>query len=231
MKIKTILAIILFVVSLMSIITSVSALVVEINSQPTDTNFTIGQGNSTGNETSLILNLISPVSKTYINKDILIKFETNKPAYCSYIIDNNLQVNLGLISSFSKTINFLNGEHNLNVKCTLGNESVSKQITFKVDKKSTSTNSSSLESDKSYEDELRGISYGEWICINNKLQRSVIQYNLENVEYGQPCGYVLESTDKNVPIKDIFWYLAIIVLVILILMAIVLIAMFLLGSR
>jgi len=231
MKIKTILAIILFVVSLMSIITSVSALVVEINSQPTDTNFTIGQGNSTGNETSLILNLISPVSKTYINKDILIKFETNKPAYCSYIIDNNLQVNLGLISSFSKTINFLNGEHNLNVKCTLGDESVSKQITFKVDKKSTSTNSSSLESDNLYEEQLRYPVYDEWICVNNKLQRSVVQYNLENIEYGQPCGYVLESTDKNVPIKDIFWYLAIIVLVILILMAIVLIAMFLLGSR
>src|SRR3989344_2526983 len=129
MKIKTILAIILFVVSLMSIITSVSALVVEINSQPTDTNL------------------------------------------------------------------------------------------------------SSLESDNLYEEQLRYPVYDEWICVNNKLQRSVVQYNLENIEYGQPCGYVLESTDKNVPIKDIFWYLAIIVLVILILMAIVLIAMFLLGSR
>ena len=228
MEKNTIIAIILLVISLASVMTSISAAVVEVESQPTNTNFTISQGNST-NVTSLVLNIISPANKTYINKDVPIVFNTNKPAYCSYKIDNESQINLGLVSSFSKTIHFLNGNHNLEVKCNVGNESITKQISFKVNKKVITF--SNFESDKTYEDELRGISYGEWMCINNKLQRSVIQYNSENIEYGQPCGFVLDNESNKVSMNAIFWYLIIIILVILILIAIVIIAMFLANSR
>ncbi len=229
METKTVIAIVLFVVSLMSIITTVSALVVEVESQPTNTNFSIGSGNITINNTSLVLNLISPTNKSYINKDVPIIFNTNKPAYCSYKLDNESQINLGLISSFSKTIHFLNGNHNLEVKCNIGNESITKQISFKVNKKVITF--SNFESDKTYEDQLREISYGEWTCINNRLQRSVKQYNLENIEYGQPCGFVLGSESNKVSMNQVFWYLIIIILVILILIAIVMIAMFLANSR
>ncbi|MEM3113303.1 MAG: hypothetical protein QXI33_02655 [Candidatus Pacearchaeota archaeon] len=195
MEIKTIIAIILFVVSLFSIVTSVSSEIIEIESNPVDINFTLGPTNNTINETILVLKIISPLNKTYINKNIPLIFETNKPAYCSYKIDRDLPVNLGLINSFSKTISLVNGEHILNVRCTIGNESVIKQVMFRINKKSI--NFSNFESDKEYEKEIRNPVYGEWACINNRLQRTVTQYNLESIEYGQPCGYVIRSSETK----------------------------------
>jgi hypothetical protein len=43
--------------------------------------------------------------------------------------------------------------------------------------------------------------YGEWKCINNKLQREVITGGLKSFEYGGACGFVQDAqsidTQKN----------------------------------
>ena len=49
------------------------------------------------------------------------------------------------------------------------------------------------------ESDLREVTYSDWICINNKLQREIKSLNHIKYEYGQTCGFEIpnESVEKT----------------------------------
>ncbi len=197
-------------------------------SQPTGVPFTIV--NSSNNSTELIVNIIKPVSKTYFTKIIPIEVRINKIASCSYSLDNKPYVFLGNGDYLSSSVNVTtNGDHNIKVLCYADSQSKLEQVNFKV-KPRTSTNPY-IDSDNEYEEGLYNPLYGDWVCVNNKLQRDILINNvLFDVEYGQVCGLELPPTEKNDLKIRLFWLLALIFFI-LILIVLILIAMLLISRR
>ncbi|MBS3072547.1 hypothetical protein J4477_01800 [Candidatus Pacearchaeota archaeon] len=81
--------------------------------------------------------------------------------------------------------------------------------------------------DMEIENEFYNIQYGEWTCINNRLQRINTVNGFEEVEYGGLCG-VLSDSQKE---KTSNLFLVSVILIILIILALILIILVFLRKR
>lgn len=81
-----------------------------------------------------------------------------------------------------------------------------------------------LKEDLAYGDELMKNSYGNWICVNNKLQRTNMINGMEIVEYGGLCGVEEGPTLKSQSEISLIFLLILGILILLILIILILIA-------
>lgn len=215
--------IILSVITLIFIIISIQIISAEIIwSLPTGVEFTIV--NSTTNQTDpLIITILNPTNKTYTIRNIPIEVKTNIESECFYSLDNGQLNSIGIGNYFLKKISIANGNHNIKIVCKSGDQEKIAIVYFKVNCPTKQRNNNALESDLEYENTLKTPVYGEWICNANQLQRTVTINNLQEIEYGQKCGFELRASEKTKKIS-IFWLLPLI-FIILILIALVLIAL------
>jgi hypothetical protein len=81
------------------------------------------------------------------------------------------------------------------------------------------------EAEEKIEAELREVSYTDWICVTNKLQRTKTTLGHTNYEYGQACNITPEenqpNTNKFLTILSIFLGIFIILALILIILILV----------
>lgn len=61
--------------------------------------------------------------------------------------------------------------------------------------------------DINLEQETRQITYGDWTCINNKLQRTATQNDLTEIEYGGLCGIELDASEKPKTLTAVIPYI------------------------
>ena len=188
-------------------------------SLPTEVEFQVV--NSTMPPT-LQMHIIKPeANKVYYTRSIPLIVETNIPATCSYSLDNAPSVSLGTKNYFSRILNVLYGKHKISVTCTAGNQTVTKSVNFTSKKKCESKPNIEEETDDEIEDQFHNPVYGEWTCINNRLQRTNIVQGMEEIEYGGLCGVLLnegkQSNNSLFLISLIFIILIIIALILIIL--------------
>ncbi|OIO41000.1 hypothetical protein COU56_01910 [Candidatus Pacearchaeota archaeon CG10_big_fil_rev_8_21_14_0_10_31_9] len=69
------------------------------------------------------------------------------------------------------------------------------------------------------ENEFYDTKYGEWTCVNNKLQRTNIVQGIEEIEYGGLCGVSSEGQNSQTN----YSILVLLVLIILIIITLILI--------
>lgn len=81
--------------------------------------------------------------------------------------------------------------------------------------------------DMEIENELYNIQYGEWTCINNRLQRTNIVQGMEEIEYGGLCGVSLNEGKQN----NNSLFLISLILIILIIIALILIILVFLKRK
>ena len=172
-------------------------------SLPTEVPFYIDGNNTFPNQT-LIINIISPQSKTYKSETfpmiVPLKVVTNLNASCYYSLDNSNWVSLGKNLVFERSLSVNKGSHTLTVWCRAGNQESVKSVNFKSIDKSSFNNSytkDKLAEEEEYERNLKTNKYGEWICIDKRLQRTVTINGLQDVEYGQICGFELGASDRE----------------------------------
>ena len=78
--------------------------------------------------------------------------------------------------------------------------------------------------DESIEAELREVTYSDWTCINNRIQRTRTTLNNIEYEYGQACNIAQsEHTNTNNILTILTIFLAIFILLTLILIVLILI--------
>jgi len=71
-----------------------------------------------------------------------------------------------------------------------------------------------LGQDLEKENELRTEEYGQYMCINNQLQRTNTINGAEQTEFGQACGF--EQPASKTQLADKFWILPITLLILII---------------
>ncbi|MBI2628842.1 hypothetical protein HYW74_02055 [Candidatus Pacearchaeota archaeon] len=160
-------------------------------SLPTEVEFTIVSP-------TFDFSILSPINKVYRTKSIPIELVVNKPASCSYSLDNNAYTFLGNGINLKRTIRTSSGSHNLRIKCNTNSEEKIKSVDFKV-KISQDNNFNQVDEDNAFEEQIIQTNqprYSEWTCINNKLQRIITINNLDSIEYGGVCGLELTSGKK-----------------------------------
>lgn len=78
------------------------------------------------------------------------------------------------------------------------------------------------QADERIEAELREVTYTEWICINNKLQREITTLGHTETEYGQFCNIPENNQEPNV--QNLFIVLSIMLTVFIVLSLLLIIA-------
>lgn len=83
------------------------------------------------------------------------------------------------------------------------------------------------EQERERQEDLLTNQYGEWKCINNRLQRTNIINNQEVIEYGGVCGLSYEPTQRKQPSVNNLWILpfSLMILIIITLILIVSVAL------
>src|SRR3989338_5643751 len=165
----------LFSVLLVSSLFSAQVISAEIIwSLPTEVEFTIVPA------TPLNFEIISPINKVYHTKSIPIEILVNKPASCSYSLDNQVYTFLGNGENIKRTIRASIGSHNLKIKCHTNTEEKIKSIDFRV-RINQDGDTEQIDRDNAFEEKIIQASqprYSEWVCMNNRLQRIVTINNL-----------------------------------------------------
>lgn len=169
----------------------------------------------------LKITILSPTAKVYTIKTIPIEIDTNIESQCSYSLDNGESISLGNGTHFKQNVVIANGNHKLIVYCKAGSIEKTANVNFTVNCRNKITNST-IYDDLAYGDNTIPV-YGEWNCIANQMQRTVIINNIQTIEYGGVCGLTLSASEKAEK-ASIIWVLPLI-LIILILILLVLIAL------
>lgn len=203
---------------------------IRVSSLPTSVSFYTGPSNPP----SLEITIISPINgKTYTTHQVPLIVQTNNIAACYWSIDNGITVpfKFDRDTYFSKNLTLNNGNHKILIQCKDNNEVKSATTNFTVNVKTTPENenhNNALQNDLAYENQLRTPVYGQWLCINNRLQRTVTVLNMQSLEYGAECGLNIGPTTQS---KNNNYSIWIILLIFLILILIVLVLIALLLAR
>ena len=213
----------LFSVLLVSSLFSAQVISAEIIwSLPTEVEFTIVPA------TPLNFNIISPINRVYHTKSIPIEILANKPASCSYSLDNQVYTFLGNGENIKRTIRASIGSHNLRIKCNTNIEEKIKSVDFRV--RINQNNFDQTNEDNAFEEKIIQASqprYSEWACINNRLQRIVTINNLDNIEYGGVCGVELTAGQKSINKRLLTAWIIILPLILILLILIALVSIIL----
>ncbi len=118
-------------------------------------------------------------------------------------------VSADIIWSYPTTVHFSTGNTNGN------NDDGENDDTFR---------NPQLIKDMEIENELYNIQYGEWTCINNRLQRTNIVQGMEEIEYGGLCGVSLNEGKQN---NNSLFVMSLILIILIIISLILIILVFL----